>query len=118
MRILHWLEISNFKGYRSSGRIPLELPSAFIGPNNCSKPPPHSLPHHEGLKHRHCEGCLPLGTAPGSAALIGRRIPVHPNLVLCQGRIHSVACLPIVLLVVDAERRSAGATALTGRRPY
>ena len=37
MRILHWLEISNFKGYRSSGRIPLEHPSVLIGPNNCGK---------------------------------------------------------------------------------
>jgi len=24
VRILHWLEISNFKSYRSSGRMPLE----------------------------------------------------------------------------------------------
>ena len=38
MRILHWLEISNFKSYRSSGRIPLEHPSVLIGPNNCGKP--------------------------------------------------------------------------------
>lgn len=37
MRILHWLEIRNFKGYRSSGRIPLEHPSVLIGPNNCGK---------------------------------------------------------------------------------
>lgn len=37
MRILHWLEISNFKSYRSSGRIPLEHPSVLIGPNNCGK---------------------------------------------------------------------------------
>jgi len=37
VRILHWLEISNFKGYRSSGRIPLEHPSVLIGPNNCGK---------------------------------------------------------------------------------
>jgi predicted ATPase len=38
VRILHWLEISNFKSYRSSGRIPLEHPSVLIGPNNCGKP--------------------------------------------------------------------------------
>ncbi len=37
MRILHCLEISHFKGYRSSGRIPLEHPSVLIGPNNCGK---------------------------------------------------------------------------------
>ena len=37
MRILHWLEISNFKSYGSSGRIPLEHPSVLIGPNNCGK---------------------------------------------------------------------------------
>ena len=37
MRILHWLEINNFKSYRSSGRIPLEHPSVLIGPNNCGK---------------------------------------------------------------------------------
>jgi ABC-type cobalamin/Fe3+-siderophores transport system ATPase subunit len=37
MKILHWLEISNFKSYGSSGRIPLEHPSVLIGPNNCGK---------------------------------------------------------------------------------
>ena len=37
VKILHWLEISNFKSYRSSGRIPLEHPSVLIGPNNCGK---------------------------------------------------------------------------------
>ncbi|MFM7642954.1 MAG: ATP-dependent nuclease [Cyanobium sp.] len=37
MRILHWLEISNFKTYGNSGRIPLEHPSVLIGPNNCGK---------------------------------------------------------------------------------
>ena len=37
MRILHWLEISNFKSYGSSGRITLEHPSVLIGPNNCGK---------------------------------------------------------------------------------
>ena len=37
MRILHWLEISNFKSYGRSGRIPLEHPSVLIGPNNCGK---------------------------------------------------------------------------------
>ena len=37
MRILHWLEISNFKSYGSSGRIPLEHPSVLMGPNNCGK---------------------------------------------------------------------------------
>jgi predicted ATPase len=37
VRILHWLEINNFKSYRSSGRIPLEHPSVLIGPNNCGK---------------------------------------------------------------------------------
>jgi ABC-type branched-subunit amino acid transport system ATPase component len=37
VRILHWLEISNFKSYGSSGRIPLEHPSVLIGPNNCGK---------------------------------------------------------------------------------
>lgn len=37
MRILHWLEISNFKSYGSSGCIPLEHPSVLIGPNNCGK---------------------------------------------------------------------------------
>jgi ABC-type branched-subunit amino acid transport system ATPase component len=37
LRILHWLEISNFKSYGSSGRIPLEHPSVLIGPNNCGK---------------------------------------------------------------------------------
>jgi predicted ATPase len=38
MKIIHWLEISNFKSYCSSGRIPLEHPSVLIGPNNCGKP--------------------------------------------------------------------------------
>ena len=37
MRILHWLEIRNFKSYGSSGRIPLDHPSVLIGPNNCGK---------------------------------------------------------------------------------
>lgn len=37
LRILHWLEISNFKSYASSGRIPLDHPSVLIGPNNCGK---------------------------------------------------------------------------------
>jgi ABC-type branched-subunit amino acid transport system ATPase component len=37
LRILHWLEISNFKSYGRSGRIPLEHPSVLIGPNNCGK---------------------------------------------------------------------------------
>jgi ABC-type cobalamin/Fe3+-siderophores transport system ATPase subunit len=37
MKILHWLEISNFKSYGSSGRIPLDHPSVLIGPNNCGK---------------------------------------------------------------------------------
>jgi ABC-type branched-subunit amino acid transport system ATPase component len=37
LRILHWLEISNFKSYGNSGRIPLEHPSVLIGPNNCGK---------------------------------------------------------------------------------
>jgi ABC-type branched-subunit amino acid transport system ATPase component len=37
VRILHWLEISNFKSYGNSGRIPLEHPSVLIGPNNCGK---------------------------------------------------------------------------------
>jgi len=37
MKILHWLEIGNFKGYGNSGRIPLEHPSVLIGPNNCGK---------------------------------------------------------------------------------
>ena len=35
MRILYWLEISNFKSYGKSGRIPLDHPSVLIGPNNC-----------------------------------------------------------------------------------
>ena len=37
MRILHWLEISNFKSYGTSGRIELDHPSVLIGPNNCGK---------------------------------------------------------------------------------
>lgn len=37
MKILHWLEISNFKTYGDSGRIPLDQPSVLIGPNNCGK---------------------------------------------------------------------------------
>ena len=37
MKILHWLEIGNFKGYGNSGRIPLDHPSVLIGPNNCGK---------------------------------------------------------------------------------
>ena len=37
MRILHWLEISNFKSYGTFGRIPLDHPSVLIGPNNCGK---------------------------------------------------------------------------------
>jgi ABC-type cobalamin/Fe3+-siderophores transport system ATPase subunit len=37
MRILHWLEISNFKSYGTSGRITLDHPSVLIGPNNCGK---------------------------------------------------------------------------------
>ena len=37
MKVLHWLEISNFKSYGHSGRIPMEHLGVLIGPNNCGK---------------------------------------------------------------------------------
>jgi ABC-type branched-subunit amino acid transport system ATPase component len=37
MKLLHFVEIENFKRYGSRQRISLEHPSVLIGPNNCGK---------------------------------------------------------------------------------
>ena len=37
MRLLHYLEIENFKRFSGKQRIELDHPSVFIGPNNCGK---------------------------------------------------------------------------------
>lgn len=37
MRLLHYLEIENFKGFGEKQRIALEHPTVLIGPNNCGK---------------------------------------------------------------------------------
>ena len=37
MRLLHYLEIKNFKGFGELQRIELDHPSVLIGPNNCGK---------------------------------------------------------------------------------
>ena len=37
MRILHYLEIENFKRFRDIQRIELDHPAVLIGPNNCGK---------------------------------------------------------------------------------
>ncbi len=37
MRLLHYLEIENFKSFGELQRIELDHPSVFIGPNNCGK---------------------------------------------------------------------------------
>ena len=37
MRLLHYLEIENFKGFGESQRIELSHPAVLIGPNNCGK---------------------------------------------------------------------------------
>ena len=37
MRLLHYLEIQNFKRFRDSERIELDHPAVLIGPNNCGK---------------------------------------------------------------------------------
>ncbi|MEF8700715.1 MAG: AAA family ATPase [Candidatus Accumulibacter sp. UW20] len=37
MRLLHYLEIENFKRFGSRQRIELEHPAVLIGPNNCGK---------------------------------------------------------------------------------
>ena len=37
MRLLHYVEIENFKRYASKQRIELDHPAVLIGPNNCGK---------------------------------------------------------------------------------
>ena len=37
MRLLHYLEIRNFKRFGDSQRIELDHPAVLIGPNNCGK---------------------------------------------------------------------------------
>ena len=37
MRLLHYLEIQNFKRFGDSQRIELDHPAVLIGPNNCGK---------------------------------------------------------------------------------
>lgn len=37
MRLLHFLEIENFKRFKSKQRIELDHPTVIIGPNNCGK---------------------------------------------------------------------------------
>jgi len=37
MRLLHYLEIENFKTFGDKQRIDLEHPAVIIGPNNCGK---------------------------------------------------------------------------------
>ena len=37
MRLLHYLEIQNFKRFGDSRRIELDHPAVLIGPNNCGK---------------------------------------------------------------------------------
>ena len=37
MKLLHYLEIQNFKRFGDSQRIELDHPAVLIGPNNCGK---------------------------------------------------------------------------------
>ncbi|MCY3842075.1 MAG: AAA family ATPase [Acidobacteria bacterium] len=37
MRLLHYLEIQNFKRFGDRQRIELDHPAVLIGPNNCGK---------------------------------------------------------------------------------
>ena len=37
MRLLHYIEIRNFKHFGDRQRIELDHPAVFIGPNNCGK---------------------------------------------------------------------------------
>ena len=37
MRLLHYLEIENFKRFGGKQRIELDHPAVLIGPNNCGK---------------------------------------------------------------------------------
>ena len=37
MRLLHYVEIENFKRYGAKQRIELDHPAVLIGPNNCGK---------------------------------------------------------------------------------
>lgn len=37
MRLIHFLEIENFKGFGEKQRLDLEHPAVLIGPNNCGK---------------------------------------------------------------------------------
>ena len=37
MRLLHYVEIENFKRYGGTQRIELDHPAVLIGPNNCGK---------------------------------------------------------------------------------
>ena len=37
MRLLHYLEIENFKRFGAKQRIELDHPGVLIGPNNCGK---------------------------------------------------------------------------------
>ena len=37
MRLLHYLEIENFKRFGEKQRIELDPPAVLIGPNNCGK---------------------------------------------------------------------------------
>jgi predicted ATP-dependent endonuclease of OLD family len=37
MKLLHYVEIENFKRYGDIQRIELDHPAVLIGPNNCGK---------------------------------------------------------------------------------
>ncbi len=37
MRLLHYIEIENFKAFGNRQRIELDHPAVIIGPNNCGK---------------------------------------------------------------------------------
>ncbi len=37
MRLLHYVEIQNFKRFAERQRIELDHPAVLIGPNNCGK---------------------------------------------------------------------------------
>ena len=50
MRLLHYLELQNFKRFGDRQRIELDHPSVLIGPNNCGKRPRPYRPSHSGHK--------------------------------------------------------------------
>ena len=41
MRLLHYIEIENFKRFGEKQRIKLDHPAVLIGPHNCGKTSPH-----------------------------------------------------------------------------